>query len=71
MTLFFFVIIINVVSVLYLMLNLLRLRNYLIRNTFEESKYTLLFGFVRIEAYIYAYVICVLVFGTFLWFLMA
>ena len=52
-------------------MNLMRLRTYLLRNSFDESKYTLLFGFVHIKAYIYLYAIFVLIFGTFLWVLLA
>ncbi len=71
MTLFIFVIIINAISIIFLLMNLMRLRTYLLRNSFDESKYTLLFGFVHIKAYIYLYAIFVLIFGTFLWVLLA
>ncbi len=68
-TLFFFVVGINAVSILYLLITLTRLRNYIIKNSFEETKYTLLFGFVPLESYIYAYVVSVVAYGMFLWYI--
>lgn len=68
-TLFYLVIAINVLSILFLILTLSRLRKYVSKNAFQESKYTLLFGFVPLEGYIYAYVISVLAFGMFFWFI--
>lgn len=68
-TLFFFVVGINAISVLYLLVTLTRLRNYVTRNCFEESKYTLLFGFVPLQAYVYGYVIMVIAYGMFLWYI--
>ncbi len=68
-TLFYLVVAINAVSILFLLITLSRLRNYVRRNAFEESKYTLLFGFVPLEGYIYAYVISVLAIGMFFWFI--
>ncbi len=70
-TLFYFVIAINVVSILFLLVTLSRLRTYVKKNAFEESKYTLLFGFVRLDGYVYAYVISVIAYGMFFWFIMA
>lgn len=69
--LFYLVVAVNAVSVLFMILTLSRLRNYVKKNAFEESRYTLLFGFIPLEGYVYAYVISVLAFGMFFWFIAA
>lgn len=67
---FIIVIAVNTLSILFLLISLWRLRTYLRKNSLEESKYTLLFGFIRLEGYVYAYTVCTIAYGAFLWFIM-
>jgi hypothetical protein len=69
MSLFWPIIIItHICSLVFLGLSLLRYFAYKKRNTIIENKYTLLFGFVRLEHMVWMYVIFVLAYtvGTFL-----
>lgn len=64
--LFYLVVIANIISLGFLYVNLSRFRTLLKKSHFEESKYTLLFGFVHPGIYQFCYALNVLVFGVFL-----
>lgn len=58
---------INIISIIFLIISLMRLRIYLRQVTLEESKYTLIFGFIDLKIYIYSYILFTLLYGAFLW----
>ncbi len=65
-TLFYLVIIANILSLGFLYVNLSRFHTLLKKSHFEESKYTLLFGFVHAGMYQFCYIVTVLAFSILL-----
>ena len=61
-------VIINVISLAFLGISLIRVFSYMRRNTFIETRYTMLFGFIQMKHLIFVYMMSVLVFmgGSFL-----
>lgn len=67
--LYILVITVNIISILFLLVSLKRLRTYMRFISLKESKYTLVFGFVDMKIYVYTYVFFVFLYGTLLWFI--
>lgn len=66
--LFIIVALINIISLLFLILGLRRLRRYSQQMALEESQYTRMFGHVDLRTWMYAYVFFVILYGSLLWF---
>lgn len=56
-----FAIVLDVFSLLFLAIALARVRKYMRKNFFEESRHTLVFGFLHLKMYVYAYIFFVVV----------
>jgi hypothetical protein len=62
------VLLINAISLLFLIFGLRRLKHYSRQMALEESQYTRMFGHVDLRTWVYAYVFFVIFYGTLLWF---